>query len=293
MSWVTFTLLAVFLWSLASIVDKYTISRYVKKPLVMLALYPFYSLIFALLIFFFHGITIPPSDVLILSLLAGILYFLMLFFYMKSLSFEEVSRVSSLFSLNLIFTLIFSMVFLGELFPSEKYLGILLVLLGSFLISTRKTTKIKISGALFFMTFASALGAVYCVMQKIILNQIDYPSAFVLVRLGSILLTPILFSQFIHLNKIIKKTPNVFVYLSFSEILNLFGVYLIVIAYSLGPVSLVSALSEIQPLVVLFMALLLGTFRPKILKEELKSSIISLKIISIFMIVAGAVLITL
>jgi uncharacterized membrane protein len=290
MSWVSFTLLAVFLWSLASIVDKYTISKYIKKPLVMMALYPFYSLIFALLIFFFHGITIPKPNVLILSILSGILYFLMLFFYIKSLSFEEVSRVSPLFSLNLVFVLLFCRVFLGEVFSFEKYFGIFLILSGSVLISIKKRIKIKISKALLFMIFAGVFGAVYSVVQKIVLNELNYWSAFILVRVSSVLLAPVLLPQFIHFIKIVKKAPRVFAYLSFSEISNMVALYSIIIAYSIGPMSLVATLSEVQSVVVLLIASGISIFKPKAL-ETFKVREFLLKLISIIMITAGAVII--
>jgi hypothetical protein len=80
-------------------------------------------------------------------------------------------------------------------------------------------------------------------------------------------------------------------YLSVVEILNMLGLYLIVIAYSIGTASLVSALSEIQSLVVLFLATLVSMFVPKIIKEELKGTNLLLKTIGIITMIIGAIFI--
>jgi drug/metabolite transporter (DMT)-like permease len=182
--------------------------------------------------------------------------------------------------------------FISEIFTLEKYLGIFLIVFGSIFISVKKGTKIELSKALGFMLLAIIFEAFHLVSQKVVLNNLNYWSTFFWVRIGTLFSIPILFTQFNSFIKIVKKTPLTAIYLSLREILSGSGVYLSVIAYSLGPVSLVSALIQVEPLVVLFMVTFLSIFKPKILKEELKSSILLLKIISIAMIVGGAILIT-
>jgi drug/metabolite transporter (DMT)-like permease len=65
-----------------------------------------------------------------------------------------------------------------------------------------------------------------------------------------------------------------------------------VAAVSLGPVTLVTALSSLQPFFVLVFALLLSRFLPGVLKEETGRSTVFLKLASIALMFAGAVLIT-
>jgi hypothetical protein len=65
-----------------------------------------------------------------------------------------------------------------------------------------------------------------------------------------------------------------------------------VAAVSLGPVTLVTALSSLQPFFVLVFALLLSRFLPGVLKEETGASTVLLKPASIALMFAGAVLIT-
>jgi len=80
--------------------------------------------------------------------------------------------------------------------------------------------------------------------------------------------------------------------MSTNESLNLLGVLFITIATSIGYVTLVNALSSIQPFFVLLFTVLLSIFYPSILKEELSKSIIFLKILAIVLMFSGAILIT-
>ena len=293
MEWIYFTLVAVFLWSICNIIDKHVVAKYIKKPMTVMIFLSFFGLLSALVVSIFQNVTIPPFDLLILSLASGIAYFLFIFLYIKSLMIEEVSRVVSLYAITPIFVLILSTIFLNEIFTWEKYVGIFLIVVGSILISIKKDVKIKLSGALLLMVIAAIFGAVYYVLQKIVLKSLTYWNTFFWVRIGSFLLAPLLlFVYHKPLIKTLKKSPIVGVYLSAVEILNVIGVYLIVIAYSVGYAALVSAFSEVQSLVVFFMATVLSIFNPKIIKEELKGSTLLLKFISIIMIILGAILIT-
>ncbi|MBI4018411.1 MAG: hypothetical protein HY368_02280, partial [Candidatus Aenigmarchaeota archaeon] len=59
-----------------------------------------------------------------------------------------------------------------------------------------------------------------------------------------------------------------------------------------GPVSLVNALDNTQNLFVLFYATIISIFKPSILKEEVKGSVIALKLLAIAVIFAGAYLVS-
>lgn len=292
MAWVYFTLLAVFFWSLSNIIDKHIVSRYIKNPTIFIIFLSVLSLIAAFIVSIFQDITIPSFDILFLSLISGIAYFIGVFLYVKSLRIEEISRVVPLFSITSIFVLILATIFLNEIFTLEKYLGIFLIIAGVILISLRKKVKFSLSKALLLMIIASLFIAIHYTLQKFVLNNLTYWNAFFWIRIGSFLAAPLLlYFYYKPLVKTIKKNPIGGVYLSISEGLNIIGIYSIVIAFSIGYASLVSILSEIQPLFVLFIATILSAFNPKIIKEELKGSVILLKFIAIVMIIFGAALI--
>ena len=293
MEWVFFTLLAVFLWSICSIIDKYVLKKYIKDPMIIMTFFAIFQLIFAFVVFVFQPVTIPPLNTLLFSLASGIAYFIFIFLYIKSLLVEEVSRVISLYAITPIFVLILSTIFLHEIFSLEKYAGIFMIVIGSILISLKKKTNFKLSRALFFMVIAAIFGAIYYILQKFVLNSLTYWNVFFWVRIGSFLLAPfILFAYYKPFIKTFRKNTIAGVYLSIVEILNAIGVYLIVIAYSIGYAALVNAFTEVQSLVVLLMATALSIFNPKIIKEELKGSTVLMKFVAIIMIIAGAILIS-
>jgi hypothetical protein len=77
-----------------------------------------------------------------------------------------------------------------------------------------------------------------------------------------------------------------------NETFNLFGVLFITIAVSIGYITLVNALSSIQPFSILLFAVILSIFFPFILKEEIGKSIVAQKLIAIILMFIGAILIT-
>jgi len=293
MEWMLFTLLAVFFWSVCNILDKFVVTRYIRNPIVMMMFLSSFSLIFAFVVAIFQPVIIPPINLLLPLLASGICYFIGCSLYFKSLTVEEVSRVVSLYSISPIFVLILSTVFLHEIFTWDKYVGILLIVLGSVLISLKKEAKFKLSKALLLMTMSAIFIAFYYTLQKFALNSLSYWNVFFWVRIGCFLAAPVLFLFYHKLFvESLKKYPITGVYLPIIEILNVVGVYLIVIAYSAGYAGLVSAFTEIHSLVVFLMVVALSVFKPKILKEEMKGSTLLMKIISIIMIIAGAILIS-
>jgi drug/metabolite transporter (DMT)-like permease len=292
MEWMLFTLLAVFFWSVCNILDKFVVTRYIRNPIIMMMFLSSFSLIFAFIVAIFQPITIPSISLLLPLLASGICYFIGCSLYLKSLTVEEVSRVVSLYSITPIFVLILSTVFLHEIFTWDKYVGILLIVLGSVLISLKKEAKFKLSKALSLMTMSAIFIAFYYILQKFALNSLSYWNVFFWVRIGCFLSAPFLFFFYHKLFvESLKKYPVTGVYLPIIEILNVVGVYLIVIAYSVGYAGLVSAFTEIHSLVVFLMVVALSVFKPKILKEEMKGSTLLMKLISIIMIIAGAILI--
>ncbi len=126
------------------------------------------------------------------------------------------------------------------------------------------------------------------------LNFADYWTIFAYIRIGTIFaLIPIFYFYFPDLLRSIKKHgKKVFVVISINETLNIFGVLFMTIATAIGFVTLVSALSSVQPFFVLIFAVIISIFYPKILKEEIGRKTLFLKFISIILMFVGALLIT-
>ena len=293
MPWVYFTILAAMSWAISNLIHKYILSRYTPTPMISTIFMGCLGLVVAIIIFQFTEVFIPPLELLILSLTSGLMYVIAIMFYFKAIMIEEVSRVVPLFSINPIFILILATIFLGEIFSFQKYLGIFILAIGSFLISLRKGAKFIISKAFGLMIIATLFLAVNNILAKYILNSLTYWNTFVWIRIGTFLPIPLLF----YINRkqtieTVSKKPKCGLYLAISQLFNIIALIFSTIALSYGFVSLVGALGQIQNFIVLVFATLLSIFKPNIIKEELKRSTILQKIIATMLILSGATLIT-
>ena len=106
--------------------------------------------------------------------------------------------------------------------------------------------------------------------------------------IGSLFLLPFHFQE---TKKIIKTAKRTVGFVLFSQMFNFIGLLLYMAAASIGFISLVAALEQTQNIIVLVYAVIISIFAPKILKEEIKGSVILLKIMAIICMFIGAYLI--
>jgi len=291
--WILFSVLAALCWAAVNTVDKYILTKWIKTPLVPVIIVGIIGLVASIIVYLVYGFSPLSNFNILLALIAGIFYILMTVFYFKALKIEEVSRVAPLFYLSPLFILIFAGMFLGEIFTPLKYLGIFLLVFGGILISSKNPFKIKPSKAFWWMFLATISITINALLTKHLLNFADYWTIFAWTRIGAVIgIIPIAYIYLPELIATVKEHgKRVVAVISTNETLNLLGVLFITIATSIGYVTLVNALSSVQPFFVLLFAVLLSVFYPSILKEELSKSIISLKILAIVLMFAGALLI--
>jgi len=294
MSWITFSILAALIWSIVNIVDKYVLSKLVNRPIVPLIVLGFVGLVASIFVFGVTGLQELSSFNIFLALVAGVFYALMGFFYFQAVKVEEISKVVPIFYLSPLFILVIAGVTLGEVFTPIKYLGILLLIIGAILISMKSLSSFTFGKAFWLMILSSLSLAFNQVLTKHLLGFADFWTVFAYIRVGAFLaLVPAIYLNFSDLKVIYKESgAKVFGIISFNESLNLIGVLFITLAATTGFVTLVNALSSIQPFFVLLFTVLLSIFLPSILKEEISKSTIFLKVISVSMMFAGAVLIS-
>jgi len=293
MSWVLFSILAALIWAVVNVVDKYILSKWVKNPIVPVMILGVVGLVSSLLVFLFRGFAELSFINILLALVSGIFYILTVIFYFKAVKIEEVSRIIPLFYLTTLFVLIFATIFLGETFTLIKYLGIFLLIIGAILISSKGLMKISFGKAFWFMILASLSIAINQVITKYLLSFADFWTIFSYTRIGSMFaLIPIFYFSFSDLISTVRKHgKKVIGVISLNESLNIVGVLLITIATSIGYVTLVNALSSVQPFFVLSFAVILSIFYPKFLKEEIGKSTILLKLVAMTIMFLGALLI--
>lgn len=294
MSWILFSILAAFVLAIVSIIDKYVLTKWIKKPIVIIMIFGAIGLIVSIIVYFVHGFSELSYFNILLAFVSGIFFISGIFFYFKAVRIEEISRVAPLTCLTPLFVSIFAFVFLGEFFAPIKYLGIVAIVIGAILISVKGSLKINPGKAFWLMILFSIFMAINHVITKYLLNFADFWTIFSWMRVGVfVALIPIYITNFSDILSIIKEHGKKVIFIiSFSECLTLAGFLLITIAASISSATMVNALYSTQPLFVLFFTIILSIFYPRILKEEIGKSIVLQKFVAIILILGGALLVS-
>jgi len=294
MLWVIFSILAGLTWAVVNIVDKYVLSKWVRKPIVPIMILGVVGLFASLFVYLFRGFSTLSCFNIILAFIAGIFYILCNVFYFKAAKIEEISRVIPLFYLAPFFILILAAIFLGEVFSPIKYLGIFLLIIGAIIISSKNLIEIRLGKVFWLMILSSLVLSIHAVIIKYLLSFADFWTIFSYTRIGTIFaLIPIFYFHFPDLVSTVKKHgKKVVAVISLNESLNVAGVLFITIATAIGYVTLVNTLASVQAFFVLLFAIVLSIFYPKILREEIGKSTVITKLIAIILMFVGAVLIT-
>jgi len=351
MEWIFLALLAPAFWCVSNVFDKFLLDKVVKDSLSYSILMEFLWLVFVVLVALLKPISVNFSFML-WAVAGGMLGMSGYFLYCKAMHLEEASRVLPLTNLTTIFTALIAFLFLGETLVGIQYVGIMMVVAGTILLSYKRNKhtdmasnisvisvdgtvgvkgtsgmrgtngirgtvdtiwheldkwrgadkskllhRIPVSPALIFILVQCIFWASSSVVEKYTLSSIDYWSLFVWYALGEVTVTLFVLAN----SKVRKRLASTrkalklkkFIPLAFvGETFAFISRMVLLAAFSLGPVSAVSAVTAIGPLYLLAITLALSIFKPKILKEEISKSAVSLKLISILLIFVGVWLIT-
>jgi len=293
MSWIMFSIFSAAIFAVVNIIDKYILSKLVKEPVVPLMISGIIGFFVGILYLSYRFTALSFQNIL-LVFVAAIFYVLTILFYFKAVKLEEISKIVALFYLRPLFVSILAAISLGEIFTLLKYMGIFFLVIGAAVISSKGFMKLSFGKAFWFMIIASLTSSFGDVITKYLLNFADFWAIFSYTRIGMFFaLFPFLCFRFPSLLSSIKKRgKKLFTTISLNESLTLLADLLLTVAMASGYVTLVIALSSLQPFFVLLFALILSIFSPQILKEEISGSAVLLKLVGIALIFIGAVLIT-
>jgi uncharacterized membrane protein len=292
--WAVLSVLYAFSMAMVNMMDKFVLSRWRLKPIVLLLILGLTGLLPAPVILVARGFSPLSWKVVLTTGVAGLFYVLMSALYFLAAKSEEISRVVPLFYLSPLFVSVLAWAYLGERLGAGEYAGILLLMAGAILINSRPGVLFKPGKAFRLMILAAFVLALYMIAVKQALKGSDFWTAFALVRLWTfIVLIPWLIRRRSDLKAAVRdRGPKIIGIMSANELFALAATLCSVAAVSLGPVTLVTALSSLQPFFVLVFALLFSRFLPGVLKEETGAPTVLLKLASIALMFAGAVLIT-
>ncbi len=296
LDWLVFALLCPAFWGLNNVFYKFLMTKKFKSYFSMVSYLIFIDLIFAGIIYLINPVSFYYPYVLF-AMGVGLMPLLAFWFYSKALMVEEISRITPLFQFIPIFVVFLSVVFLNEILTVQRYFGIAIIVMASILISYRESKSGKsISSAFKFMIPFSLVLSIHTVLNKYLLDYLDYWSVFFWHIIGSFcgVLLLLTFSkprkEFSETVPIVGK--RTFFVTFVGEGVYVLGTICWLIAASLGHVSLVSTFAGLQHFFVFIYMLLLSLFMPKILKEEISKKVIALKISAMALMLVGTLLVT-
>lgn len=294
MNWFYIGLIAYFLNAISFVISKVLLTDMVPNPWVYTFLVNILGAVVVLLMPF--GFHVPGLPVILASLASGVTYVLALLVFYKLLSKEETSQVVPLTGgVTPIFVFLLAFFFLGELLKINQIIGFALIVVGGFVVAHEESWQEKIKHMGVKLFWGSVLAALFFgasqVLMKFVFNNDTFIDGLIWRGFGAVLGSLLLLAPakpreaiFDSFRKSSFKAGFIFIA---GQIAALASFVLVNYAFSLGPVSLVNALSGVQYAFLFAFIVFLSRKFPKILKEPLKPEIVRQKVWSIVLITAG------
>lgn len=292
MAWIILALINALLLAVVAIIDKIIIDDHITKPTLATSISAAANGLFFIIsaLALISGSIFIDLKFMILAIVTGCIHMLAVYFYYAAMQKDEVSRVTPIFALMPVFVTILSFYFLQESFSGIIYLGIILIIAGSILISLKKSSaKIKLSLAFFLAISGALFFAIKNVLFKYAAGYVEiyaYNFWFGIGALG-IMIVFLLISGMPKTNTEKKATKFLFSMCVISAL----AFVVLTKALEAGPASLVTAMMQTKLAIVFFMTIILTVFLPRFFKERITKKILIQKAIAITMIIVGAVLI--
>lgn len=299
MHWFVLALSATALFSISNHIDKYLLSRFFKhksggvlvifSSLIGLAVLPI------IVIMHPHVFAIHPLQATIM-IFNGILFIVALIPYFYALQKAETSIVVPLYQTIPLFGFALAYMALRETLTLQQVAASLLIIAGAVGITLEwqgKRPRIQ-QHTLWLMLLSSFLIALNFLIFKFVAVQSNFwvtsfweYVGFSALGISLLLIVPSYRAQFAELfrhNKLSIIALN-----TLNEVITIVAKIMVNIATLLAPLALVSAVNGVQPLFVLLLGIATTIFAPHLGRENIQRRFLTQKIISIVIIVAGAV----
>ncbi len=296
MPWYIFAALTPTFYSFTNFIDKFLLEKKVKDPISITTLTGLASGILGITIGIISGFKYPGFSQMVILLFAGILLIFYLLPYYEAMKIEDASRVVPLFQFIPVFTLILSTVILKETLSFKQIIGLILIVAAGVLISIKKTDgKIfRPRKALLFMLLASFMYGSVGILFRFVVRDTNFWTTLSYEYIGTGIGSCILFlSSKVreNLKQQIKAIKSSLVLITANNAFTITAQISESYAVSLAAVPLVNLIGSIQPLIVLIEGFILSIWIPHIIKEDIKRSTITHKLISIVIIFIGLYLV--
>lgn len=294
MSWVYLALLAPFLTAIVSLFDDNLLRHVYKSAHAGVIVSGLFALVPALFIILFdQNRAALPSHLIALSVLSGFVLMLGIYYYFKGLERDDPSVIAALFSLTPAVMPFLAHYLVGERLSAQAMAGFTIVIIAGFLYAVSDIKNFRVSKALVPILIASVMFDISSLSGKYSYERVDFYSAYPYVLSGMALAGLFYLGLWLRAGNRLqgrdlgkRSMITLLPLLVFVEVLGQAAFFAYNKALSGGPVSLVNALDNVQPLFALLIALALYPFYPKYFREA-ESGRVAVKIPLALLLVAG------
>jgi drug/metabolite transporter (DMT)-like permease len=271
MSWLYLALLAPVLYAIVNLFDDNLLEKVYKSP--------YLSTVFAglfgsapLVALIFRTSDSISNAAVYTAISAGFLTVCYLFYYFRALQVESPSVVIALFSLAPAVLPVFAGLFLHEKLSSLALVGFVIVIVASLAMAVIDMKNFKVSAALIPVIMAVILMDIATLLSKYAYEHAQFFPVYMYFSLGMGAGGIVFFLAKYKQNsrgfaEVGKKFKQLIPILIIVELVSLAAEFTLNLAISRGPVSLVKAIENTQPIFVLVIAVVLFPFFPNYFRE--------------------------
>lgn len=133
MEWYILVLMSALFLGISEIIKK----RILSKEHTMEFLTTHFSIVFILTLFFIHKVNFDLTlNQLFFIFIKSAMLFTALFMFMKTLKHQDISKVSPIKNLSIVSVVLFAFLFFGEALSLYNYIGVTLILIGTYFVET-------------------------------------------------------------------------------------------------------------------------------------------------------------
>lgn len=290
MSWLLLVISAHILSAVVFVADKYILAREVKSPIV----YAFYNGILSIFVFCLlpWGNSLPELWMIIPAIMSGMFFTIALIFFYSAIEKNPTSRIIPFMGTIIpIFTFFLSHIFLAEQLNRNQFIAFYLLILGGILVTAEhKKRTIFSKKGISYGLFAALAFSISFILMKYTYNHAPFISGFIWTRVGSVLLSIIIFLIPFYRHKISETSRHTGIKTSVGylviRIVSAVSFIMLNYAIAISSVTLVNALQGIQYVFLIIIAIFLSKKIPQFFAEEFQTQIIQ-RIIAVSLITFG------
>jgi len=294
--WLIFAFLAPAFYGVAEILDNFLANRLFKNPWALALCASLLNVCFLPLLFFVEAPTVPPATTIPIFIVLGFVEFGYLYPYYRGLQSDDTSIIAALFGLGRVFIPILAFLIVGEVLTPLQYVGVILIISSSVLLSFQKHhAKLLFSKSFWYIGLAAFMLSFEGVLLKLLFEQgVTYSTA-----VGGEMMMATLFALPLFALKKVRKeimmpwtgVKVLFPILIVEELFTFFAFASETYAIDLAPITIVKSVGMFIPFFVLFYGKLLKTRFPAVFKEHLGHIAILKKVFLFLLMVCGIILV--